>query len=419
MSAPAGWLARAIAVPRLAAGLWRGRVLMWSGALLVEQVALFVCLVLWAFGAFGTSRPPVVADFPSFYAAGSLALAGTPQLAYDHAALWQAERAVAGAATPFNYFFYPPPYLLLCAGLAALPYMAAFVLFEAATLWLYVLVVRRIAGIGGWAWCLPALAFPAVFWTLGLGQNAFLTAALFGAGTLLLPGRPGVAGGMLGLLCYKPHFGLLVPVALAAGGHWRAFAAAACSVAALVAVTAGLFGVETWRRYLDAFAASAEVYTSGKIMLAGFVTTFGAARLIGLPVAVAGAAQVATGIAAALIVARLWHARAGLPVCAAALIAGTLLAVPLALLYDLMLISVCIAWLVRAAGETGFLPWEKSLLAFLFVIAFVCFFVGLVAKVPLGPLAPAIVLALCLRRAGLKRLGASVPSAEPCGAPAG
>jgi len=42
----------------------------------------------------------------------------------------------------------------------------------------------------------------------------------------LLERRPVAAGLLFGLLCYKPHFGLLVPVALASGGYWRSFAAA-------------------------------------------------------------------------------------------------------------------------------------------------------------------------------------------------
>ena len=36
----------------------------------------------------------------------------------------------------------------------------------------------------------PVVAFPPVFWALGLGQNSFLTAALFGAGTLWVDRRP-------------------------------------------------------------------------------------------------------------------------------------------------------------------------------------------------------------------------------------
>ena len=392
------WLNRAIATARDAAWLRRDRAIAWSGAVLVEQGLLFAGVVLWAYGAFGTSRPPFVVDFTSFYAAGSLVLAGAPQLAYDQAAHWHAEQLVAGASVPYNYFFYPPPFLLLCAVLACLPYMAAFLLFQTVTLGLYVMVVRRIADIGGWAWCLPALAFPAVFWTLGLGQNAFLTASLFGAGTLLLDARPALAGALLGLLCYKPHFGLLVPLGLAAGKHWRAFVAAGAMVVVLAGGSALLFGVETWQRYLHAAAASGDVYGSGRIMLSGYVTIFGAARLVGLPNAVAVALQVVTAVGAAVIVGRLWYRGASLPVRSASLIAGTLLSVPLALLYDLLLIGVCIAWLVRAARETGFLPWEKALVIVLYGISLVSLPVGVALKVPLGPLAPVIVLALCLRR---------------------
>src|SRR5262249_58736086 len=108
--------------------------------------------------------------------------------------------------------------------LAALPYLPAFVAFEAVTLVLCLIVVREIFADRSWSAIFPVLAFPAVFWALGLGQNSFLTASLFGAGTLWIDRRPIVAGVCLGALCYKPHFALLVPLALLAGGHWRALA---------------------------------------------------------------------------------------------------------------------------------------------------------------------------------------------------
>jgi hypothetical protein len=73
-----------------------------------------------------------------------------------------------------------------------------------------------------------------------------LTAALFGAATLLIDGRPVPAGLLFGMLCYKPHLGLLIPVALAAGRRWRAFTAAVAAVLGLCAFSAVLFGVDTW-----------------------------------------------------------------------------------------------------------------------------------------------------------------------------
>jgi hypothetical protein len=38
------------------------------------------------------------------------------------------------------------------------------------------------------------------------------------------------AGGLLGLLIYKPQLGLLIPVALLAGRHWRASEGVAVSL---------------------------------------------------------------------------------------------------------------------------------------------------------------------------------------------
>ena len=87
---------------------------------------------------------------------------------------------------------------------------------------LFLLAIRRIAQPNGWGWLIPVLAFPAMFWNLGVGQNAFLTASLFAGFTLMLDRRPATAGAMLGLLCYKPHYGLLALFALAAGQRWRA-----------------------------------------------------------------------------------------------------------------------------------------------------------------------------------------------------
>src|SRR5438067_12553480 len=85
-------------------------------------------------------------DFVSFYAAGALADAGTPALAYDHAAHLAAEERVVGAGIEYQYFNYPPVLLLLCGALAALPYLVAFIVFEVATLCLYLVVASRLLG---------------------------------------------------------------------------------------------------------------------------------------------------------------------------------------------------------------------------------------------------------------------------------
>jgi hypothetical protein len=75
-----------------------------------------------------------------------------------------------------------------------------------------------------------------------------------------------------------------------------------------------------------------------------------------------------------------------------------LLTAPLALMYDLLLLTVSIAWLVRTGTATGFLPWEKLVLFFCFIVPLVSRYLGQATHIPLGPLAPAAVLAVCLVR---------------------
>ncbi|MGH7054222.1 MAG: glycosyltransferase family 87 protein, partial [Stellaceae bacterium] len=274
-----------------------------------------------------------------------------------------AEQQATAAGIPYQFFYYPPIYLLLCAPLARLPYLAAFILFEAATLVLYLVVARRILGERGSAILVPILAFPAVFWTLGLGQNAFLTAALFGAATLCIDRRPILAGLLFGALCYKPHLGLLVPVALLAGGRWRAFAAAGAAAGALCLASLLLFGAATWHAFLASALAAHATYASGSIAVVAYVTPWGAALQLGAGPALAWAVQGMATLAAAGFVAWVWRRDLPLPVRAAALAAATLAAVPVALMYDLMLATVAILWLVRAGREPAMPPAERLALA--------------------------------------------------------
>lgn len=390
-------LHRLTAFVRTADWLDSDRIFAWSVVLLIEQVAVLGFLALWQHGAFMEVAAPTSSDFVSFYAAGKLALAGTPTLAYDQAAHFLAEQQAA-AGGDYQYFFYPPIFLMLCSGLALLPYMVAYAVFQIVTLSLFVAAMGAVLRESGWKWIIPLLAFPPVFWTLGLGQNAFLTATLFGTFTLLIDRRPRSAGVMLGLLCYKPHFGLLAPVALLAGQRWQAFLSAAATVAALVGLSGWLFGWDTWAAYLAAFRGSQAVYGSGRIDYAGVVTLFGAARLLGIGTTSAYALQAASALLMAGFVALVWRRQASLPVRAASLLAATLLAVPLALLYDKLLALVAIAWLVREARQSGFHPWEKLLLLATYPLSLLTWAVGTTWHVPLGPLVSCALVLMCLQR---------------------
>lgn len=377
------------------------RLLAWTGMLLLGELLVTLYFVAGTHGLIVPLDHPTTTDFVSFYAAGKLAAAGTAALAYDPAAHQAAEWAATEPGVQYQFFFYPPVFLLLSAPLAKLPYLVAFAVFEAATLALYLVALRPIVDRRGALWLIPALAFPAVFWTFGLGQNAFLSASLFAFGTRFVDRRPAVAGMLLGALIYKPHLGLLIPVALIAGRRWKAVGGAAAGAGGLVLLSGLIFGWPAWAAFLNAFAGAHGTYENGRIELAGMVTVMGAARLLGIPPTSAYVVQGAAALAAAAAVALVWWRDSRLPVRGAALVTGTLLAVPVLLLYDLMLLAVAGAWLLadmRARGDGTRAEWLA--LAAGFIAPLACRALGLSLHIGIVPLISVAILMACVRRSG-------------------
>jgi alpha-1,2-mannosyltransferase len=369
------------------------------GALLTIQLAVFGFIVAGTHGWIVPLSRPTTTDFASFYAAGVLANHGTPALAYDRAAHLAAEEQVTAPGIEYQFFNYPPVYILLCAALARVPYLVAFVVFEAVTLVLYLFVACRILGDRSGTALVALCAFPMVFWNIGLGQNAFLTAGLFGAATLSIDRRPILAGLLFGALCYKPQFGVLVPFALAAGGQWRAIAAAGASLTGLVLLSLALFGAETWQAFFATVATSHTMYGSGRILFAGMANIFGAACLLGAGAPVADGLQAAASLVAAAIVVVVWRRRLSLPTRAATLAAASLIAAPLALLYDLMLGVIAAAWLVRDGDSPTAWAGQKIALAALFLLLLDGRGLAESWHVPVFPLAALALLAIAVARA--------------------
>jgi len=197
-------------------------------------------------------------DFVDVWAAGRLALDGNAPAAWDWAIHRDAEVAALGHDFPGNYgWHYPPTFLFAAVALATLPYLAALLGWLAVTPPLYLAAVRAI--IGERLGILVGCAFPAVMWNMLVGQNGFLTAALIGFMLVCLDTRPIVAGVLLGLLTYKPQFGILFPIVLAANGQWLVFAVAGATTALLVAASAAVFGVGAWIAFFTWLPATGEI----------------------------------------------------------------------------------------------------------------------------------------------------------------
>lgn len=385
------------ALREVASGRWPygGILRRWVLLLLALQVVAFAFLFAGVHGWIVRLDQPVSVDFVSFYAAGVLADQGQAVASYSRAAHFAAEQAALAPGISYQYFLYPPPFLLVCAVLARLPWALSFLVFEGATLLGCLLVLRAVLDLP-WRRCLAGLlAFPAVPWVLLLGQNSFMTAGLFGLALLLLERQPVLAGLLVAGLACKPHFALLVPLAFVAGGHWRAFAAAAAGVLGTCALATLLFGAGVWSAYLATLTASQPELQAGLVGRFGaMVSPYGALRAAGAPHAAALLGQVIGVIGAAAVVALLWWRRAPLPVRAAALLAAGLVAAPMALFYDLMLVLAALCWLVRQGRDTGFPPWSRSVMATCWLLPGLTLFLG-DRHLPVGGLVAPALLLLC------------------------
>lgn len=366
---------------------------------MVLTIATVVALALSAIGGTDTLDRfgrPVGTDFSNVYAAGRLALGGTPELAWDWPRHFAMQQSVHGRADiPFYGWHYPPPFLIVATVLASIPYLPALMLWQAMGLAVAAAATRKLlTRPGDW---LIALGFPAVFVCLGHGQNGFLTAALLGGGMLLLDRRPIAAGMLIGLLAYKPQLGLLLPLVLAAGGHWRAFAMAAATVLVMAGCSALMFGTEAW----DAFAQSLELTRSAVVEdaqtgAAKLVTPFAAIRLLGGGAGTAWVIQCAAiaGLAAAIVRTR----RCRPALLGTVAIAASLLATPYAFDYDMVVLGIAIAWLARDADTHGWRRGERALLAFAYCAPLFGRAVAATTLVPVNLIAILAVLAVALAR---------------------
>jgi len=366
-----------------------------SVALLVVTVSYLLASYfnhLWLIGADGNGIPD---DFVNVWAAGRLVLEGKVPLVYD----WPTHKALEEAALgrAFEGYFgwhYPPNFLFVAAALALLPYLAAYLLWLAVTFPIYLAAIRTI--IGERSGYLLGAAFPGVLFNAIVGQNGFFSAGLMGAGLVLLAERPILAGLAFGVLTYKPQLGILIPIALIAGGYWRTIAAAATLTMAWSAISLAAFGWPTWQGFIDNISHTSEAFLSkGWANFGKLQTAFGLIRSMDGSEALAWSVQGAIIVVAAIAIATLWRSRVSYDVKAAALGVAALLATPYLYAYDLAVLAVPLAFLFRRARHTGFLPYELPTIGAACLLLLIFPFVVL----PLGFIAVLLVAGLVARRA--------------------
>jgi Glycosyltransferase family 87 len=319
----------------------------YSLILLAIAVIAIAGWIAMSDGLIDRNGKPVGTDFSNVYAAGELTWQGKPADAYNPALQHAAEKAsFGGRDVPFFGWHYPPFFFAVAFLVAALPYAWGLALWLAASLAAYLATIRAILPRS--QTLLIATAFPAVFVNIGHGQNGFLTAALLGGALQLLDRRPWIAGVLIGLLAYKPQFGVLIPIALLASQRWSSIVAAIATVAALVAISFATLGAGVWHAFIDSMNfTQTVVLEQGGTGWEKIQSAFSAARNWGADIKTAYAIQTGLAVMLAGTLAWLWHGDAAFELKASALATASLLATPYVLDYDLVVLAVAIAFFAR------------------------------------------------------------------------
>ena len=368
---------------------WR-LILYGSGAAIVYAVVLASLLfkgqwVILDDGKFAKT------DFIHIWVSGNLVQSSYPTRIFDNSAFLASQLALLGTDswTLFPYFVYPPTFLLFTYPLGLMPYLTAFAVWMIATLVLYEAAIYAI--IPRPAAVILALTPCPVLFNLALGQNGFLTAGLVGLSLVFTERRPWLSGMFIGLLTYKPQFGILFPFALLASRNWRAFVSAAATSVVLGLTAAIAFGYQGWLSFIHSLvnrqSSLGEIPGSQPplVSIFGFLQSAGASAYISWTVHLAAAAIVAATICA------IWAKPIPHSLKAATLCIGTVMVTPYVLGYDLCVLAVAAAFLVKDASSRGFLPGERA-------VMLICWAALVLLMAPYVPIIICVVLLFLIAR---------------------
>ncbi len=307
---------------------------------------------------------PLGADFITFWSASLLTLQGHAADAFDVHRIFAAQQIAVPADQRIFLWHYPPTFQLVAAPLALLPYLVSYFVFTIGTLALYVFTCGRLLKLKETAILL--VAFPGVFICAFHGQNSFLSAALFAGAVLATERRPALAGVLLGLLAFKPQFGLLIPVAFIASRQWRLFFITGATAAAFALVAMLVFGADLWIVFFRDAPVVRQIMESGLLPWGKMPSAFVFFRMLSVPAMVAYAAQALTALGAAGAVAWVWYRQGPTRLAFAVLVSATLLLTPYIFDYEFAILAVPLAILASDMVDRGATRNEKIALVALY-----------------------------------------------------
>src|SRR5262245_61691654 len=327
------------------------------------------------------TKVPVGGDFINIWLGAKLTLEGRAGIIYDFRQYYEAQKAAFGANIEPHVFPYPPFFLLFITVFGLLPYGLSCIAWLTGTFALSAWALRGFGRQGLGIVLLLALA-PASYVNAIGGQNGFLSAALFIGGLALLTNRPVISGVLFGLLTFKPHLGLLIPLALIIRREWKAFAAAAATTLVLIGLGAAIFGVDMLRDYFGAIAYQGRVVREWSgLFLMMMPSAFMAVQRLDGPLWLSWGLQGVMAALAVALVIRVWKCSAHADIRGAALLIAAIALTHYVLVYDMTLTAAALVLLYPyMKGKT-----DAALALALWTMPLFIIFLNAL-RIPVGPL---------------------------------
>ena len=160
---------------------------------------------------------------------------------------------------------------------------------------------------------------------------------------------------------------------------------------------ADVVGIETWHAFLQSLPVASEAtLMQGRADWAKLQSLFALTRVLGGSAALAWSLQIALSSLVSILLCLMWRScRVPFELKAAALATGALLVTPYLFLYDLMVLAVPMAFLIRLGRSSGHLSGDMPVigLASLLILIFP------LITAPVGLAAILLVASLIVRRA--------------------
>jgi len=351
-------------------------------------------------------------DFLAYYAAAKIALNGDAAAAYDTAMISAKQTAIIAADPVYAPWVYPPTFLFVVLPFGLLPYIWAYIAWSASNI-----IAGIIAGAAVFrCYWMPAVVIlaPLTWLNIFAGQNGGIFAAFMLGGLGLINRSPISAGILFGMMSFKPQFGILIPIALAAGRYWTCLVAMIACAIVLSVLAYLMFGISSWLEFLalmtKAFSAKDELSAIAPALEIAnessqteplwlrSVTIFAMARLAGLGLTDATVLQALSAILVIGIVIYAWHNHKALELRAAIVAIGTLLATPRAMIYDLPFLMVPMLFVLRRLRHSNLVMADWIFLALLWLCPVVGFFIFEGTRVQVWPILLWAAMLYCIVR---------------------